>query len=166
MRHFAVLRAAKADASAGAAFRTSADHEQLMMQYYGAGVQACYRGPRLYDNDTTKNTVIKVINWYKQYREILNSSVIHLRRADGRDWDGWMHVNPSLKEKALVMLFNPTQEKITRNITLPLYYTGLSNNASVSMMGAKPVVTKLNRNYEINLPVTLNAGEYKWVVIE
>ncbi len=64
------------------------------------------------------------------------------------------------------MLFNPTQEKITRNIILPLYYAGLSNTASVSMMGAKPVVTKLNRNYEINLPVTLNAGEYKWVVIE
>ncbi|MES1225207.1 MAG: alpha-galactosidase, partial [Bacteroidota bacterium] len=27
------------------------DYEQLMMQYYGAGVQACYRGPRLYDTD-------------------------------------------------------------------------------------------------------------------
>ncbi|MFN3378255.1 MAG: alpha-galactosidase, partial [Runella zeae] len=25
------------------------DYEQLMVQYYGAGVQACYRGPRLYD---------------------------------------------------------------------------------------------------------------------
>ena len=30
------------------------DYEQLMMQYYGAGVQACYRGPRLYDTEKTK----------------------------------------------------------------------------------------------------------------
>ncbi len=142
------------------------DYEQLMMQYYGAGVQACYRGPRLYDNDTTKTTVIKVINWYKQHRAILNSSIIHLRRADGRDWDGWMHINPSLKEKALVMFFNPTQEKITRNITLPLYYTGLSNAASVSIMNAKPVTMQINRSYNISLPITLDAGEYKWIVIE
>lgn len=38
------------------------DYEQLMMQYYGAGVQACYRGPRLYDTDATKQTVINVVN--------------------------------------------------------------------------------------------------------
>ena len=36
-----------------------------MMQYYGAGVQACYRGPRLYDTDTTKKTVTDVINGIK-----------------------------------------------------------------------------------------------------
>ena len=54
-------------------------------------MQACYRGPRLYDTDATKQTVIKVINWYKKYRDILNSDIIHLRRADGRDWDGILH---------------------------------------------------------------------------
>jgi hypothetical protein len=142
------------------------DYVQLMMQYYGAGVQACYRGPRLYDNEETKQAVIKVINWYKEYRDILNSSIIHLRRADGRDWDGWMHVNPSLKQKALVMLFNPTKEKLTRNIKLPLYYTGVKNTALVSINGVTATTYKLNRNYEIELPVTLNAEEYKWIVIE
>lgn len=87
------------------------DYEQLMMQYYGAGVQACYRGPRLYDTDATKQTVIKVIEWYKKYRDILNSSIIHLRRADGRDWDGILHVNPKLKTRGLLMLYNPLKEK-------------------------------------------------------
>jgi hypothetical protein len=142
------------------------DYVQLMMQYYGAGVQACYRGPRLYDNEETKQAVIKVIKWYKEYRDILNSSIIHLRRADGRDWDGWMHVNPSLKQKAFVMLFNPTKEKLTRNIKLPLYYTGVKNTALVSISGATATTYNLNRNYEIELPVTLNAEEYKWIVIE
>ncbi len=33
------------------------DYEQLMVQYYGAGVQACYRGPRLYDTKTTEQLV-------------------------------------------------------------------------------------------------------------
>jgi len=88
------------------------DYEQLMMQYYGAGVQACYRGPRLYDTEETKKSVIKVIDWYKKYRDILNSDIIHLRRADGRDWDGILHVNPQLKIKGLVMLYNPLKEKI------------------------------------------------------
>ena len=101
------------------------DYEQLMMQYYGAGVQACYRGPRLYDTDATKQMVISVINWYKKYRDILNSDIIHLRRADGRDWDGILHVNPKLKTKGLLMLYNPLKEKITRTVKLPLYYTGL-----------------------------------------
>ncbi|HLK26938.1 MAG TPA: hypothetical protein VKT28_00050, partial [Puia sp.] len=77
------------------------DYEQLMMQYYSSGVQACYRGPRLFDTDATKQTVSNVVSWYKKYRDILNSDIIHLRRADGRDWDGVMHVNPQLKTKAL-----------------------------------------------------------------
>ncbi|MEJ0103453.1 MAG: hypothetical protein WDO19_13255 [Bacteroidota bacterium] len=105
------------------------DYEQLMMQYYGAGVQACYRGPRLYDTDKTKTTVTNVITWYKKYRDILNADIIHLRRADGRDWDGWIHINPQLKSKALIMLFNPLKESITRTIKLPLYYTGIDTNS-------------------------------------
>jgi len=136
------------------------------MQYYGAGVQACYRGPRLYDTDETKNTVIKVINWYKKYREILNSDIINLRRADGRDWDGIMHVNPQLKTKGLVMLYNPLKERISRKIKIPVYYTGLTDSAAVSIKGAKSFLKKLNRNYEIEVPVVIEAENYTWITFE
>jgi tRNA A58 N-methylase Trm61 len=68
--------------------------------------------------------VSKTIAWYKTYRDILNSDIIHLRRADGRDWDGLLHVNPTLKQKGFLLLFNPTKEKITRTIKVPLYYAG------------------------------------------
>jgi hypothetical protein len=34
------------------------DYEQLMVQYYGAGVQACYRGPRLYDTEQTRQRLL------------------------------------------------------------------------------------------------------------
>jgi hypothetical protein len=142
------------------------DYEQLMMQYYGAGVQACYRGPRLYDTEETKQTVIKVINWYKKYRDILNSDIIHLRRADGRDWDGWLHVNPSLKQKGLLMVFNPLKEKITRTIKMPLYYTGLMETATVKIKNLNPVTKKLNRNYEIELTITMDAESYTWISLE
>lgn len=142
------------------------DYEQLMMQYYGAGVQACYRGPRLYDTEETKKTVIKVIDWYKKYREILNSDIIHLRRADGRNWDGWMHVNPLLKQKGLLMIFNPLKEQINRKIKLPLYYTGLKDVAAVKIGNGRPVIFKLNRQYEIELDLTLNPDSYLWITIE
>lgn len=142
------------------------DYEQLMMQYYGAGVQACYRGPRLYDTEKTKQTVIKVINWYKKHREILNSDIIHLRRADGRDWDGWVHVNPSLPQKGLMMIFNPLKEKITRIIKVPLYFTGLKDQATVITEKGKSFLAKLNRNYEIELSFTLDQENYTWFLIQ
>ncbi len=77
------------------------DYQQLMIQYYGAGVQACYRGPRLYDTDSTRRMVTSVIDWYKRYRSILNSDIIHLRRPDGRDWDGILHVKSQTSTKRI-----------------------------------------------------------------
>jgi hypothetical protein len=142
------------------------DYEQLMMQYYGAGVQACYRGPRLYDAESTKQTVINVVSWYKKYRSILNSDIIHLRRADGRDWDGIMHVNPQGKIKALIMLYNPLKEKITRTIKVPLYYSGLKTVAAVREKNGTSKIYSLNRNYEVELPVIIQAEGYTWFVIE
>lgn len=88
------------------------DYKAHMIQNYGAGVQACYRGPRLYDTPETKAAVVEVIDWYKKYRNVLNSELINLRRADGRDWDGFMHINPEEKEKGFALLFNPTDQAI------------------------------------------------------
>lgn len=142
------------------------DYEQLMMQYYGAGVQACYRGPRLYDTDTTQQRVIKVINWYKKYRDILNADIVHLRRADGRDCDGWLHVNAALKQKGLFLLFNPTSETIKRTIKIPLYYTGLTQTARIRKKEGIAKTYQLNRLFEIALPVTLAPNSYSWWVVE
>lgn len=142
------------------------DYKQLMMQYYGAGIQACYRGPRLYDTEATKKVVIETINWYKKYRDILNADIIHLRRPDGRDWDGIMHVNPALSTKGLVMLYNPLKESIKRTIKLPLYYTGLSKEVKVSIENGKATTYQLNRDYSIEITVQLPAEGYTWLVIE
>lgn len=142
------------------------DYEQLMMQYYGAGVQACYRGPRLYDTDKTKALVIKTINWYKKYRDILNADMIQLRRADGRDWDGWLHVSTSTKQKGMLMLFNPTKKSITRTIKVPLYYTGLTNQVTFIESGTTSKSYSINRDYSVDLVVTMSPESYKWFVLQ
>lgn len=142
------------------------DYRQLMMQYYGAGVQACYRGPRLYDTEETKAMVIEVIDWYKKYREILNADIIRLRRADGREWDGWMHVDPEGKEKALVMLFNPTQYEMEKELELPLYYTGVKNKVAVSVEEEKAINYKLNLDQKLAIKVKIPAESFTWLVIK
>ncbi len=142
------------------------DYEQLMVQYYGAGVQACYRGPRLYDTEETRKVVASTINWYKKYRNILNSDIIQLRRADGRDWDGFLHVNPMLKEKGFVMLYNPTKQTITRTINLPLYYTGLHNYATLTSKQGSVKKYPLNRKYDVALSFTISPESYTWYVVE
>ena len=142
------------------------DYEQLMIQYYGAGVQACYRGPRLYDTEATRLLVEKTIQWYKKYRNILNADMIQLRRADGRDWDGFIHVSPSLKQKGLLMVYNPLNQKITRTIQVPLYYSGLTDVAKIKIRDSNPFLLKLNRNYEIELTLSIEPESYNWVIIE
>ncbi|MCK3685589.1 NPCBM/NEW2 domain-containing protein [Maribellus sp. YY47] len=141
-------------------------YENQMMQNYGSGVQSCYRGPRLYDAPETKELVINVIQWYKKYRDILNSDLIHLRRPSGKDWDGFLHVNPQLKEKGLAMFFNPTKEDMEREITLPLYYTGLTKTAIISEKEGKAQKCRLNRDYEVTVKITIPANSYNWIKIE
>jgi hypothetical protein len=141
------------------------DYRSLMTAYYGAGVQACYRGPRLYDTDSTRRMVAAVISWYKKHFQILNADIIHLRRADGRDWDGWMHVSPALPEKAMVFIFNPLPVAIRRVITVPLYYTGLSGRAVVIGQDGSRQSLTLSRDYAIQVSLTIPAGSSNWFII-
>jgi hypothetical protein len=156
----------------GAAATIEPLHEHLyaykmhLMQNFGSGVQACYRGPRLYDTPETEAMVKGIVQWYKKYRNILNSDIIHLRRADGRDWDGIMHVNPKLKEKGLVMLYNPLGTAVRRTIRLPLYYTGLTTVANIRVKTGNPQKYQLNRDYSVDITVEIPAQEYTWLTIE
>ncbi|GBU07113.1 hypothetical protein AwDysgo_04440 [Bacteroidales bacterium] len=142
------------------------DYKAHQIQNYGTGVQACYRGHRLYDSPETKQTVIEVIEWYKKYRDILNSEIVHLRRPDGKDYDGIMHVNPELAEKGFVMLYNPTKTSITKTIKLPLYYTGISKTASVREQEQKPQTYLLDNQSCIEVELEIPAQGYTWLVVE
>ena len=137
-----------------------------LIQNFGSGVQACYRGPRLYDTEETRSLVRRWVIWYKKYRAILNSDIIHIRRPDGRDLDCMLHVNPDLKEKGLLMVYNPLKRETMRTLRIPLYYTGLRDEARVSEREGTPVVYRLDRNNDIELPVTVPPGDCTWFVIE
>jgi hypothetical protein len=142
------------------------EYKTLMFQNYGAGIQACYRGPRLYDCEETRDVVKETIDWYRKYRMILNSDIIHLRQPDARDWDGIMHVNPQLEEKALAMFFNPTDREMVRTIKLPLYYTGLSKTALIREQEGRAKKYKHDRDYNITLEIRIPANGYTWYVVE
>lgn len=141
-----------------------------LAQYFGAGVQACYRGDRIFDGQETKAIVKKWIAFYKKYRHILNGDLIHVRRADMQSLDIYMHVQPlhSGPVKGLVMIFNPTDELINEEIELPLYYTGLETKARLLIEGdpTQSQLRYLNRAYDISLEVILKGKSYIWLVIE
>lgn len=142
------------------------DHyERRLANLLGAGVQACYRGPRLYDSPETKAVVKKWVDFYHQHEGILTSDLIPLRRADGRDWDGWLHVNPKLSTRGLAMLYNPLPHPIQRTITLPLYYTGLARSAEIETPNLPPQTLPLQRNYSLPLPIEIPAHAATWAII-
>lgn len=143
-----------------------AHYEQRLANLFGAGVIACYRGPRLYDSDETKAVVKRWVDFYKKHRPILNSDLIHLRRADGRDLDYVLHVNPALPEKGLLMVYNPLDREVTKTVKVPLYYTGLKDRASVRERDGNAQPFTLDRDYSISLPVRVPTRGVTWFVVE
>lgn len=142
------------------------EYDAHMTQNYGSGVQACYRGPRLYDTEETKELVIRKIEHYKTYRDILNADIIHLRRPDGRDWDGILHVDPQLDIKGYALLYNPTGKELHRTIRLPLYYTGLTKTAHIQVGDDAPVELELTRSYKVEIRVRIPAHGYQHILIK
>jgi hypothetical protein len=137
-----------------------------LAQNFGSGVQACYRGPRLFDTDETRDMVRKWVGFYKKHRSILDSDIIHVRRPDARDIDCMLHVHPGGEQKGLAVIFNPLPTPVEKELKLPVYYTGLDRLASVRFEGGEPNIYVLDRNYEITLPVKLKAQSMTWCVIE
>jgi hypothetical protein len=134
------------------------DHYGLMMMSnLSAGVQACYRGPRLYDTEETKKMVKERVDWYKKHRDVLEGDLIHLRRADGRNLDYWLMVNPGGKEKGALVVFNPTKNDISKTIVVPLYYSGLSDFAHVFTEEGFLGEFALDRQYRVDLEVQVAA---------
>jgi len=146
----------------------------MLASNLGLGVQACYRGPRLFDTDRTRELVQGWVRWYKQHRDILESDVVHGRRADGRNIDWMLHVNPRLEEQGMLVAFNPLDRELTQTLDVDLYYTGLTDRAlaTVSAVPADApgavsslvVEHQLERDYGVAVELTIPAGGVGWVV--
>jgi hypothetical protein len=101
--------------------------------------------------------VKRCVDWFKAHRDIVESDLIHGRRADARDLDWMLHMNPKLKEKGMLVVFNPLNQPVTKSLPVNLYYTGLTDKARVSEQGRRATSFKLNRDYTIAVPVPVPA---------
>ena len=102
-----------------------ATYDRRMANVIGAGLKCIQRGTRLYDTPKTLAMLKKWTDFRRRHRRVLDGDFIHLRCADGRDWDGWLKVRATGDERALAFIFNPLDDDIVRTIRFPLYYAGL-----------------------------------------
>jgi hypothetical protein len=141
-------------------------YNQRLANLFGAGVQACYRGPQLYDTPETREIVKTWVDFYKKHRRILDADIIHIRRPDGKDYDAILHVDPFGEEKGLLMVYNPLNTEIKRTLRINLYYTGLHDKVQVTDKHGKSTTFSPDRNYFIDLEVTVPAKSQGWWVMK
>jgi hypothetical protein len=143
-----------------------AEYNMALAQYLGAGVAACYRGPRLYDTPQVAAVVTGWVSVYKKYRDIINSDLIHVRRPDGQGIDGWLHANGALPDAVgWAIFFNPTDAPLTQVLDVPLYYTGISATALVSQEDGPAVALAVARDYSVAINMTIPAQGVTWFAI-
>jgi hypothetical protein len=110
--------------------------------------------------------VIKWVGWFKKYRDILTSDVIHVRRPDGRDFDCIVHVNPFLQHRGLALFFNPSDTALKREVTLPLYYTGLADAATIHLGEGTGQRVRLDALARAKLSVAIAPHGFTWYLIK
>lgn len=143
------------------------DHYARMIESNLAlGVQACYRGPRLYDTERTRRMVASKVAWFRAHRDILESDLIHGRRADARDLDWMLHVNPRLREKGMLVVFNPLDEPVTRRLRVSVYYTGLHDRVRLRDADGRSQRVRVARDHTIEVDATVPAQSMRWWVLE
>ncbi len=142
------------------------DHyDRMLTSNLALGVQACYRGPRLYDTDETRTLVAGRVAWFRRYRDILEADVIHGRRADGRDVDWMLHVHPRLEERGMLVAFNPLPVAVDRELEVDLYYTGLESLASIAVEDRSPETVSLDPRGRASIRLQVPAGGFTWAVV-
>lgn len=141
------------------------DHYRRMLtSNLGFGAQACWRGPRLFDGEATRKLVQQQVAWFKQFRTILESDVIHSssRRADGQSLDWVLHSNPASDPPGMLLVYNPTSEPLKKVIPLNLYYTGLVGPVAATNKQGNVYELRLDRRCHSAIEVEVPAGESVW----
>jgi hypothetical protein len=140
-------------------------YERMFFTLMSSGAQVWVRGHGLYDGPNSKAMLLKWMDWYKKYRELVQGDIIHLRRPDGRGLDYTLHVDPKNK-RGLLLVFNPLKEPVTKTLAVPLYYTGLSGEARIREQTGESKTLSLDNQSQVLIPVTIPADGFSWFVIE
>jgi len=140
------------------------DHYRRMLQSNLAfGVQAVYRGHRLYDTPRVRDMVREQVAWFKEHRDILESDLLHGRRADGRNLDWMLHVNPRLEKRAMLVVFNPQARVLSGTLDLDLSLAGLWRDALLEDPSGPLGARSLDCG-RLRLPVRVPARGMTWVL--
>lgn len=112
------------------------DYDWGMGQNLGNGLTSDIRGKNLYDSSTLK-TIQKWTSFFKQHRSVVNADIVHIKqasvksernRSEASGIDAIFHTNARLKEeKGLLWVYNQTKERRICTLTVPLFYTGLTD---------------------------------------
>ncbi|MDB4746039.1 hypothetical protein OAG52_02500 [Verrucomicrobia bacterium] len=142
-------------------------YANMLASNLGAGVQAVYRGHRLYDTKETKHTVRRWGNWFKANRDILESDIIHSssRRANAQEMDWFFHANPNLDTNGLLVVYNPLDQEVTKKIQVNVYYTGLSDSADVSINDSTYETLPIDERSRLRIKITTPAHGVSWASV-
>lgn len=66
----------------------------------------------------------------------------------------------------MVIVFNPTDRDITKEMRLPLYYSGLKDKATVVASDGTSSEYMLDQKGNLLLPVSIKAQGASWFLIE
>lgn len=110
------------------------EFDWALAQLTAAGVWPTIRGRKVYDSQTGKEIFKKWVSIFKKYRDVLNGITVHFmpsrinpEKPDRTTCiDAIMNQLPYGDKRGFVMFFNQTDSEITQEVTLPVYYTGLT----------------------------------------
>lgn len=131
------------------------EFDWAMAQIVASGVWPTIRGKKAYDSEKGKEIFTKWTTLYKKYRRVLNGITVHFMppRIDTANpsrttcMDAIMNQLPTGDVRGFVMFFNQTDAARTEDITLPVYYTGLSD------LDAPPAPFENTKNSDVQYPL-------------
>ena len=82
--------------------------------------------------------------------------------------DAVLHVEPDsskCKERAMLVIFNQNPNvSVNTTLRVPLYYSGLDTNTTISVQGGPSTTMTLARDWSVLLPVVMKPNSFSWVV--
>lgn len=131
------------------------EFDWAMAQIVASGVWPTIRGKKAYDSEKGKQIFAKWTSLYKKYRKVLNGITVHFMppRIDTSNpsrttcMDAIMNQLPYGDVRGFVMFFNQTDHALTQEVTLPVYYTGLSD------LDMPPAPFENTKNSDVQYPL-------------
>lgn len=131
------------------------EFDWAMAQITASGVWPTIRGKKVYDSQTGKEIFKKWVGIFKKYREVLNGITIHFMppRINPEKPDRTICIDAIMNQlpygdtRGFVMFFNQTDSERTEEITLPVYYTGLTE------LSEPPAPFENTKNSDVSYPL-------------